>query len=741
MQISILLPPDLVSLSSLASYGRAAQAALAAAMEDDMEPVKPGHANKARMLYLTPEVSNALYSRGVPETELASHVAGLLEAWAVKQRQERIKANKPRVSFAGIDGADLRPQQRDMISAIVPALAAGRIVFSEASTGVGKSRALATIAHVRHNQGDTVTIATPTIALMLQLLDEFDALGLPAPAIYLGRQQFVDPQRLAELVDDPDALIPTAERDGLKAWNGAPVPGSSSERMTKRVPGLHWLMDDLIHIAPSVQTHDVALLEGDHAGYDALRAAWEEAPIRITSHAWLAASMRMKQLGHPIVPFFDCLLIDEAHLLEDAVARVFSSAISFFSLRNGLARSLANQAATIRQRRVRAPVKRLLNEATNAIETLSASAAPGQHLLGGAADGEPTDKDRLHRSLTATCRALIPDLRKVVKAQVTMRGVLPEILAACSAIVSNRAPTIVNLSRVRKYPSIMVGPRSLKPAFDGLWDTVGSAALVSGTLCVDTAEVGISAGYFASLLNVPSGRVTETPRIVAPWIYTTPTVFVPHKVQIQSLIPPSFEERPPDAETPEETAYYGALGKIVDHAAASAAGGTLVLCTSYRAVRMLCGHLSLGDRVIEQTADAPFMSFKHAFIANAARRPVWVATGSAWTGLDLRDEIAAAEDDRMLTDLVITRLPIMMANSVHATLRAQRAGMSMMRLDTSFRLRQGIGRLVRAKGQPDRRLWICDGRPWSSKKPYPYLCGPSLRAIDAYPRRIPLSST
>ena len=120
-------------------------------------------------------------------------------------------------------------------------------------------------------------------------------------------------------------------------------------------------------------------------------------------------------------------------------------------------------------------------------------------------------------------------------------------------------------------------------------------------------------------------------------------------------------------------------------------------------------------------------------MAAAGGRPVWVATGVAWTGLDLSDRARPASEDGLLTDLVITRLQIRRGEGVHEALRYERAGLSMMRLETVFRFRQGLGRLVRAEGLPDRRLWVCDGRLWSDEKPFPYLCGPSRRVLAHYP--------
>jgi CRISPR type IV-associated DEAD/DEAH-box helicase Csf4 len=97
--------------------------------------------------------------------------------------------------------------------------------------------------------------------------------------------------------------------------------------------------------------------------------------------------------------------------------------------------------------------------------------------------------------------------------------------------------------------------------------------------------------------------------------------------------------------------------------------------------------------------------------ARAGNRPVWVATGPAWTGLDLRDELAKnASDDRILTDLVITRNPMGRNRTAAHLARVARLGFEQELLDAAFTLRQGLGRLIRREDLKNRRIWFLDGR-------------------------------
>lgn len=87
------------------------------------------------------------------------------------------------------------------------------------------------------------------------------------------------------------------------------------------------------------------------------------------------------------------------------------------------------------------------------------------------------------------------------------------------------------------------------------------------------------------------------------------------------------------------------------------------------------------------------------------RRPVWLGLGAAWTGIDLSDESATdPADDTMLTDLVITRLPVGLNRTLTHERRIAIAGFSIVSLEGVWQLRQGLGRLVRRPGVRNKNL-------------------------------------
>jgi CRISPR type IV-associated DEAD/DEAH-box helicase Csf4 len=102
-----------------------------------------------------------------------------------------------------------------------------------------------------------------------------------------------------------------------------------------------------------------------------------------------------------------------------------------------------------------------------------------------------------------------------------------------------------------------------------------------------------------------------------------------------------------------------------------------------------------------------------------------------------------ATDDETITDLVVTRLPFGLSQSLGQRVKLalqSRAGYLEEALDCARRLRQGLGRPVRRDGlNKNRRFFVLDGR--LSDPASLAMTAPALRVIESYrPRIHPLSA-
>jgi CRISPR type IV-associated DEAD/DEAH-box helicase Csf4 len=235
---------------------------------------------------------------------------------------------------------------------------------------------------------------------------------------------------------------------------------------------------------------------------------------------------------------------------------------------------------------------------------------------------------------------------------------------------------------------------------------------------------------------IPKARVAATVPVHPRWLFTTPVVLEPDVEKQPQFIPPKAM-----GSTEEELRHWmTAVAGAVCLAAHQAKGGTLVLMSSYDKVDLL-GELliacdpQLTSRLLFQRRSTPIGNLSHKFKAlyASAERPIWIATGPAWTGLDL--SLPAGLDpklDNLLTDLVIPAVPFGLDRGTTHFARVKDIGFYAELMAAQRRWRQGIGRLVRQEGVQNRRLWVLDGRLQLSRLRHM----DDFRAVlQAYPNR------
>ena len=246
-------------------------------------------------------------------------------------------------AVSGIGGAE-RPGQVTMAEAVRQAIETGEHLAVQAGTGTGKSLAYLVPA-VRHalTTGNTVVVATATIALQRQLIDrDLPRLATalaplldrePSFAILKGRRNYLCLHReRGGVADDPqDALFDPADAG----------PTSPLGRQVKR---LHeWAeetttgdRDELVPGVPEAAWRQVSVSAqecigaqrcpfGSRCFAERARDAAARADIVVTNHALLAIDATS---DIDVLPEHDVVIVDEAHDLVDRVTSATTGELS-----------------------------------------------------------------------------------------------------------------------------------------------------------------------------------------------------------------------------------------------------------------------------------------------------------------------------------------------------------------------------------------------------------------------------
>lgn len=663
-------------------------------------------------------------------------------AWSAHVQQSRPAVATPPAP-ATADPFAGRPDQARYHAAIRGALEADdAIVLAEGGTGLGKGRVLAALAAWRGGLGETVVVASPSIQVLGQNLAEYRGLAVerkPAVTFLLGAQEFVCATALrAWIVSATDRET----ADQAQAWIDAGAGGTTPETAIfhAAAPGIGWLLDDLLHAAPEVAGEEVRLAhrdledEDDPGGmsYLAMRQrARDDATVLFCTHAALVWDERLKAGGgEGMLPPYQGLLVDEAHLLAGVAEQAFSTQIAFRTLIGSL-----HDEPTWRS-------VRALSAARHAGARLQALMEILQHdevvrLQGGEDAITPQLLDHLRPHLAALEKALEPLADRKVRTASTRT--VEEALSLVRGMLKRELAATVTFSPVRRFPSITAGPRSLRWFFEALWERVARVALVSATLYLPRELADESYGLIKTSLHLPADRIRTFSPVIPRWLYAV-ALHVPSAEDRGALTPPQEINFAKTADyLAAMAAWHDALAARLAEIYASAAGGVLVLLPGYEPILELGRRLEtdLGPALIVQQRGG-FRAARKRFVEAAREdlRCLWLGTGPAWTGLDLNaaqalDPGITPERDRLLTDLVLPRVPL---GTEHSSIhQARRAWMPTAERDrAAFQFRQGIGRLMRREGVRDRRLWVLDGRIWEPSQKW--LFAPVKAILKAYQR-------
>ncbi len=619
-------------------------------------------------------------------------------------------------AVSGIGGAE-RPGQVTMAEAVRQAIETGEHLAVQAGTGTGKSLAYLVPA-VRHalTTGNTVVVATATIALQRQLIDRdlprlstalAPLLGRePSFAILKGRRNYLclHRQRGGVAEDPQDALF-----DPATLSDSAGGPTSPLGRQVKR---LHeWAeetttgdRDELVPGVPEAAWRQVSVSAqecigaqrcpfGSRCFAERARDAAARADIVVTNHALLAIDATS---DIDVLPEHDVVVVDEAHDLVDRVTSATTGELSGPAVDTAARRAgrLTESAATE-------------GAASAVADRLRQSAAALAIDLGDAPEGR---MDALSGTLAATltsvqdaagaCAEAVrasaasedEDPQRMATARMTLAS-LDELQRTASRILDAFGEQITERREVvwldrppddtRRPPTLRVAPLEVGRVLRSRLFGERTVALTSATLALG--------GSFAPLaiqwgLGSPGGN--DPPGIPEPLAWKGIDVGSPFDhprsgiLYVARHLPPPGRDQMPEA-------YLSELEELID----AAGGRTLGLFSSMRAAKQAAG--ALRDRISQ-----PLLCQGDDVTAQLVRQfaedePTCLfGTLSLWQGVDV--------PGNSLQLVVIDRIPFPRPDDPLASARqravAARGGNGFMTVAASqaaLLLAQGAGRLLR----------------------------------------------
>jgi ATP-dependent DNA helicase DinG len=569
-------------------------------------------------------------------------------------------------------GYEERPAQRELSEAVARVLRDGGLLLAEAGTGTGKTLAYLLPAATL---GRRVVISTGTKNLQEQLVGKdlpllARALGRDLNvAVMKGRGNYLCLLRFRSFAEAGSFRrmeeIPLFR--AVEAW--APTTGSGDRGEVADLPDSAEFWREIS--AASENCIGQACPEFEPCWVTRMRQRALEADLIVVNHHLLCADLAVKDGSYgQVIPEYDTLVVDEAHLLEDVATQYFGVQLSSRRVEE-LARDVERElkAASLDAREVRAELESLKHR-TESLFRLVARVT-GQRLTPGwmpPATEEEAAALLLRLEGLRTAILALPERPEAVTAlaerAASLRGELAFLLAAEEDshvyFVEARGRAV----QLRATPIDVSGPLR-----DLLFDRLRASVLTSATLAVDGGF-----GYLRSRLGI---RPSEELALASPFDFDRQAVlYVPRAMPEPRS--PTFVER--------------AAEEVLRLVRASR-GRAFVLFTSYANMHAVAERIAgeLEFPLLIQ-GEAPKGVLLDAFRATPGA--VLLATTSFWQGVDVAGE--------QLSCVIVDKLPFASPSDPVVSARIERLR---ARGEDAFgeyqvpvavlMLKQGLGRLIR----------------------------------------------
>ena len=626
---------------------------------------------------------------------------------------------------------EYRPEQVQMLEAVTSAIFQGSNLVVEGGTGVGKSMAyLLPAAIYAASKGQRVVISTNTINLQEQLvrkdipvicnaLEEANIVneGVITSAVLKGRSNYLCLKRWSYLSKGETLSQDEARLIGKTAiWLQETTSGDRGEINISGRDTTTWAK-----ISAADKGWCSGLRENGVCFLKSSREKAEQAHIIVVNHALLLSDVMH---GGSLIPDYQHLIIDEAHNLEDEATSQFGFHVTPERLSEVIeqqGRLITNTTAHLISANASQAVRQNGESAFSTVASLTPHLrelwaqmwVQAERFLDTQQQNNNNDQSSLliEPRLRATqswleLRLLWENVDVGLSQQITALSQLQGFLEG------------IKLGEPGDSDGLAMESLTLQDEINKLkhqLELILSEQDESQIIWMNRDQFNSQVGMHVAPLQVGKTLETElfakkdsvvltsaTLSTQGTFNYVKSRLGLPDDIE-ELLVGSPFDYRkaaslmiPEDMPQPNADGYVGALSRVFLDLGLYMEGHTMGLFTSYSALRSVAQRVrsdlsAEGIQVLAQGVDGSPQQLTRRFIENP--KSVLLGTSSFWEGVDFPDGV--------LKSLVLTRLPFQVPNDPIVKSRSEQYADPFNEYSVPqavLRFRQGIGRLIRRKG-------------------------------------------